>query len=306
MIEILFLVLPVFIVLILGNMLKRFGIIDDMFIASSNKLIFKVTLPALLFFSTSKSDLKSVLDWRLIAIMLVSVSFVVLLSFVTAKFMKLEKAEVGSFAMNCFRGNYANMALPVFFYVFGEEGFMSAGVLLAFIVPFVNMLSVLSLSYSSVKEKKLAPMLLSAVFNPLTIACMMGLLCSALGIRLPEFIMKSISIVSEVTLPLALFCVGYAISLASMKRNFFLSSACSVIKMIVGPAFALLLLHIFNIEMTLGAKAMIIFMSAPSGTANYIMAVAMGGKSDLTASTIVTTHCFSIITFIFWLRIVGV
>ncbi|MCD8493757.1 MAG: hypothetical protein LRY51_18745 [Geovibrio sp.] len=54
--EIFFLVLPVFIVLATGNLLKRMKIVDDRFIASSNTLIFKVTLPALLFLSISRSN----------------------------------------------------------------------------------------------------------------------------------------------------------------------------------------------------------------------------------------------------------
>lgn len=306
MIEILFLVLPVFIVLALGNLLKRQGIINEGFVASSNKLIFKVTLPALLFLSISKSDLETVLDGRLVVIMLVSVMVSFAVSVLTARLMRLDRSVIGTFAMNSIRGNYANMALPVFYYVFGDEGFMFAGVLLAFIVPAVNMLSVISLSFSSGKDTKLAPVLFSAVFNPLTIACMAGLFVSYTGLVIPQFIMQSISIISGVTLPLALFCVGYAITIESMKNSFVLSAACSVIKMVIGPAAALLMLRLCGIEMTMGAKALIIIMSAPSGTANYILASAMDGKADLTAGTIVTTHCFSIITFIMWLRIVGV
>ncbi|WP_265821967.1 AEC family transporter [Geovibrio ferrireducens] len=304
--EIFFLVLPVFIVLATGNLLKRMKIVDDRFIASSNTLIFKVTLPALLFLSISRSNLKAVFDWRLVAIIFASVFLVAVLSFITAKILRLSPDITGTFAMNNFRGNYANMGLPVFFYVFGQEGLMYASVLMAFIVPYVSMLAIIGLSLTSGDRTKIAPMMKNAVLNPLAIACMGGLLYSYIGIPMPAFINKSISIISDVTLPLALFCVGSTITLESMKNDFFLSSLSSFFKMLVGPAIAFFMLKAWGIEMTIGAKALVVLLSSPSGTVNYVFAAAMGGNTRLTASTIVTTHSFSILTFIMWIMIVGV
>lgn len=304
--KIFLLVLPVFIVLATGNILKKMSIIDDRFIASSNKLIFQITLPALLFLSISKSNIKSTFDWRLLVIMFVSILFVSVISLVFSKICGLKPDQTGALMMNSVRGNYANMGLPVFYYVFGEIGLMHSSVLMAFIVPYVSMISIVVLSLTSGNKSKILPMMKNAIFNPLAMACVAGLVFSYAEVPLPEAIIKSISIISDITLPLALFCVGSSISLGSMKSDFYLSTLSSFMKMVINPAIAFFMISLWGIELNIGAKALVILLASPAGTVNYVFAAALGGNTRLTASTIVTSHSFSIITFIMWIMILGV
>jgi predicted permease len=306
MLEIFFIVLPIFIVLFLGNILRRMKLMDDTFIKSSNKLIFNITLPALLFYKISGASLETLFDWRLVVIIFVSVFLIFVLSFVLAKALRFPNDITGSFMMNNFRGNYANMGLPVCYYVFGNEGLLYASVLMAFIVPYVSMLAIISLSICSDEKKHILPMLKTSLLNPLAIACIAGLAYSAIGIPMPEFIIKSFGIVSDITLPLALFCVGATITVAAMKNDLFVSLLSSAVKMIGVPAAAYAMIKIWGIPMDTGAKTLVILLSAPSGTVNVVFASAMGGNVRLTASTIVTTTTISILTFIMWLTIVGV
>ena len=50
---------PIFLVMILGWVIKRLGIIDDNFASKANKYVFKVALPVLLFRDLSATDFKS-------------------------------------------------------------------------------------------------------------------------------------------------------------------------------------------------------------------------------------------------------
>lgn len=50
---------PVFLVMLLGGVIKKLGIIDDHFANVANRYVFKVALPVLLFRDLSKSDFKS-------------------------------------------------------------------------------------------------------------------------------------------------------------------------------------------------------------------------------------------------------
>lgn len=50
---------PVFLVMVLGGLIKKIGIIDEHFANVANRYVFKVALPVLLFRDLSKSDFKS-------------------------------------------------------------------------------------------------------------------------------------------------------------------------------------------------------------------------------------------------------
>ena len=53
---------PIFLVMILGWVIKQLGIIDDNFASKANKYVFKVALPVLLFRDLSATDFKSQFD----------------------------------------------------------------------------------------------------------------------------------------------------------------------------------------------------------------------------------------------------
>ncbi len=48
--------LPVFILVLLGLLLRRRHVIDDAFIATSSRLVFTITLPVLMFMAVARSD----------------------------------------------------------------------------------------------------------------------------------------------------------------------------------------------------------------------------------------------------------
>ena len=57
---------PIFLVMILGWVIKRLGIIDDNFASKANKYVFKVALPVLLFRDLSATDFKSQFDAKFV------------------------------------------------------------------------------------------------------------------------------------------------------------------------------------------------------------------------------------------------
>jgi predicted permease len=177
MLNIFLIVLPVFLVIFIGKLLKVFKLIDDSFISVSNKLVFKICLPFLLFYKISSADIKTVIDLKIIFIMYLSVLLVFFLSFVLGKFLSIDDSTIGSMMMNAFRSNFAYLGLPVCYYAFGDMGLLSASVLMAFIVPYVNMLSVFSLLLFN-KKQSFLKILKNIILNPLVIASILGMFVS--------------------------------------------------------------------------------------------------------------------------------
>ena len=305
MIQILQIVLPVFIVLGLGWFIRRINLIDGDFIAKANKLIFNVCLPVLLFYKISAADLRSVFSINHLLIMIATIMIMFAISYTGAKALSLGPSS-GTFAMNTFRANYAYMGLPVSAYAYGDQGLVVASVLMAFVVPMVNFMSVVALSMSMTSGRSLKPLLKNTLLNPLAIACIAGIAASWFGMKFPVFIDRSLLIISGVTLPLALFCVGGSMTKKQMTGEFVHSISASVMKLLLMPFIAFMLIRYFGIDFSITSKTLIIMLSAPTATVNYVLASQMQGDTDMAGSTIVLTTLLSIFTFSLWLFVLGV
>ena len=58
--------IPVFLVMIIGYILKQIGMLDDHFASKANKFNFKITLPCLLFADLAATDMRSHFDLRFV------------------------------------------------------------------------------------------------------------------------------------------------------------------------------------------------------------------------------------------------
>ncbi len=301
------LVLPIFLVVFFGYLLKYYQYLNDEYIKINNKLIFNFFLPSLLFYEISKTELHTQHYLPILSVMVVSIFAVFMLSFILGKLIKMPQNSIGTFAMNNFRANYAYMGLPVCFYAFGKEGLSVGSVLMAIIVPFVNLLSVVSLSIGKEQNKsKLKLFIQSTLINPIAFSCILGLVFSYFKIELPVFITRAIDIVSKVALPLALIGIGATINLKYLRGNKFYLSLVVAMKLLVLPMIALMLIYTFNIKLDIVAKTLIVMLSSPPATVNFVLADMMGGDKDLSSSSIMLATLLSIFSFIFWLTILKV
>ena len=59
-------VVPVFIIVALGYLLRKKNLINDNFVSLSSKIVFNVSLPVLIFVEIAKINLDVILDFKLI------------------------------------------------------------------------------------------------------------------------------------------------------------------------------------------------------------------------------------------------
>ncbi|MGC8768463.1 AEC family transporter [Calditerrivibrio sp.] len=301
------LVLPIFVVVFFGYFLKRFGYIDDVYVKSNNKLIFNFFLPLLLFYEISKTAINAESYLLIIIVMVASIFTIFIFSFLFGKVLKMPQYSLGTFAMNNFRANYAYMGLPISFYAFGKEGLSIGSILMAVIVPFVNLLSVVALSIGKKSDKsKLMFFIQSTLINPIAFSCILGLIFSYFKVELPVFITRSIDIVSKVALPLALIGIGATINFNYIRGNKFYLLMVVIIKLFVLPFVALSYIYLFNIKLDIVSKVLIVMLASPPATVNFVLADMMGGDKELSSGAIMLSTLMAIFSFIFWLTVLKV
>ena len=299
-------VAPVFLVLFTGKGLQLAGLVDSRFTEHCNRLIYHLLLPALLFRKISAADVRHVVNPPLLLVMAATILLMFAITWGMARTPLVPRRARGSFMMNSFRANYAYMGLPVSFAAFGNTGLLHASVLLAFMVPLVNLLSVLSLRLDNRDSRgSTASLFRTSLFNPLVLSCMAGLALAALGFGLPHVLGRTLDIIAGATLPLALFSIGASLRRDQLRGNLMvvlLSTAC---KLLLMPAVALLLLHILALPLDTMARVMIILVASPSATINFILAATLGGDTGTTSGTIVTTTLLSMATYVLWLSLLA-
>ncbi|NOZ12030.1 MAG: AEC family transporter [Acidobacteria bacterium] len=305
MLHIVISIIPIFAVIFLGAALRRFGLIDGVFVKTANRLIFYVCLPVLLFHKISTASLSQTVQWLPIGIILVSILITAVIAFLTAGLFRWNLKTAGTLAVSSFRGNFAYMALPVCYYTFGNRGLVIASVFMGVLIPFINTFAVISFAVGGTKRFRFRPVLMNTLLNPLFIACILGMGASLAHFHLPAPADKTLSIISQVTLPLALFSIGGGIRFRAADWFHLRIWAGTVFKLLLLPFLGYLALKFTRTPVRLPEQVMIVMLASPSALVNYVMADQMNGDSDLATGIIILSTVGSVFSFVFWLHRIG-
>lgn len=302
-------VLPLFLIIALGWVVKILGFWDDAIIKKINKISFNFAMPFLLFRDIIKSDLTQVFDPRLV-IYAVLITFILffLLWIMADRFIK-NKPSVGAFVQGCFRGNYAIIGLSVVNSVMGSSS-PKAALIITFVVPIYNILSVVVLSMTSGIQgtKVVKTAVINVLKNPLIIGIIAGIPFSVFHIKLPSALNGGVNYLAQLSTPLALLCIGGSIDFKQMKNNLPLAVLASFIKLIAVPVVFLFIAYFIGIQDGEDLLILFVMLASPAAINSYVMASNMGSDDKLAAGIVLISTIASVVTFtmgIFIFRILG-
>ncbi|CCV62593.1 AEC family transporter [Yersinia enterocolitica] len=301
---------PNLLMMLLGMLLRRGGLMDDRFCDGATRVVFNLALPCLLFFSVATNHVSVLDNLPLVIYGAVGTLLTFLLLEIAAKWLVKDPRERGVFVQGGFRANTAIVGLAFAMTAYGDEGVALGSMYLTVIL--FNMLSVITLTRSlqsgqGGKISKVA-LLRSIVTNPLIIGLVCGLAYAQTQLPIPQVIVQTGSYISALALPLALLCTGASLDWHAMFRSSNVAALSSVAKLFIVPILMTLggLLMGFR-----GATLGIIFLfsATPTAAGSYVMTRAMGGNATLAANIIAITTVGSFFTTalgIYFLRSLGV
>lgn len=289
-------IVPVCAVILLGYALKSYRLANDDFFRISDKLIYYIFFPALLFWKTGTPDPSDGLDWRLGLATITAVLAVAVVSLIYMKLAKATDFAVGSFSQCCYRFNsYVGMA--VILSVFAEEGVRTLGVIMVFSIPFINLLAVSTLIWFSGKTfekgEKYRRISKELVSNPLILSCVAGFLYSSVGIGFPVFVSNTLKLVSSVSLPMALLSIGYSLDGSKLKGYFKLAMVSSVAKLFLLPLVGYFCLTALGVG-GLSFRVAMVYFALPTATSIYILSSQLNSDLDLASAGIVMSTILSL------------
>ena len=297
-------VVPIFLLIMLGYLLTRIKLWDGHFLEIANNVCFKVLLPVLLFYNVATANIFEVFNLKLLlyvcgcAILLFGIIFLIVPIFVK------DSKKRGVMIQGTFRSNFLLFGVPLSLSIGGESGAILAAVIAAFYVPLINLLSVISLySFSDAPNKSIKKALLGIVKNPLIIGGVSGLIFSVIrnwiGFELPEIIDTTLFNIKSTATPIAFLILGGDLKFGNMIKNIKFSIFSVLGKIVIIPAIMLVisaLLGFNKLEMAI----LIAVFATPNAVSSYAMARNYEADYDLAGEIITLGTLLSIFTmFIF-------
>ena len=293
---------PIFFIIIFGYILQKKGLLKTEFIRESNRFVFLFSLPVLIFTGIMKSDVK---DVGLMNILLVIVPTILVLffTFLLAITMRLKGGTLGSFIQTAFHGNITYIGLAVLYYMLGDEGLKRGSILIGFLILVNNTLAITVISWASQENTNILKSFGSIVKTPVIIATFLGMIFLYLGVPVPKLLMKSMGILANIALPMALIIIGASMSADTIKSSFKLSGIVTFIKLMVLPFLSYLFCFVYDIPLR-DALPGVILLATPAATTSFILANQLGGDTELASGVITLSTLLSPFAFIFWTYVV--
>ena len=285
---------PIFVILALGIILARMGVITDAFIEAGSKLVFNVTLPALLFITISKTNIDQIANFSLIGYGLIATLAIYVVLEWLAAFTINPPQDRGVVVQGAFRSNMGIVGLAYCVNAYGELGLAAASIYLGPVTILFNVLAVITLNRSLSKNRSIAGTLLDIARNPLILGIVLALPVAWTHWQLPSILLQTGEYFAQMTLPLALLCTGASLSLKALREDSHNAIIASTGKLIMVPFIITLGGYWLGFRgMDLGI--LFLMTSSPTAAASYIMVRAMSGNAVLAANIVALTTVGSIL-----------
>ena len=310
MLAILIVITPIFALMALGYGAVRFRLFPADGIKSLIAFVSNFATPCLLFHSLVTSDLRSAFNLGIIGpfylgAIICSVTGIV----VAVKFFGNTPGEGVSVG---FSGTFTNtvlVGLPIMTRAYGPE---SLPVTLSIIgLHGAILLTVGMVTMELVKRdgqplgKTLVVALRRVLSNPLIWGIIAGMIGYFSGLQLIEPVEAFLVMMSAAVVPAALFGIGGALYEFKLSDNWKPALVASIIKLIVHPAIAyVLMIWVLHVPMDI-ARYGILLAAMPAGVNVYVFATYYNRAASVAANTILIATVASALTISAWLYLLS-
>ena len=293
-------VVPIFLLILLGYFLTRIKLWDENFLKIANQVCFKCLLPVLLFYNVATANIFEVFNLKLIIYVCLCACILCGILFLIVPLFIKDKKRRGVMIQGTFRSNFLLFGVPLGLSIGGNEGAVLAAVVASFYVPVINMLSVISLYvFSESENKSIKSALLGIVKNPLIIGGVSGLIFSlirnSIGFEIPTMIDTTLFNIKSAATPIAFMILGGDLKFKNMLRNIKVSSLSVLGKVVLIPAMMLTVSALLGFD-KLEMAILIAVFATPNAVSSYAMARNYEADYELAGEIITLGTMLSIFT----------
>lgn len=293
--------LPIFLLIILGKVLKTAKIINDEFTKTADRYVFRIALPALLFSDLTENNVGSAFDGKYVLFCFsVTIFSIAVLWGLTEKFMKNEEQK-GAFIQGSYRSSADILGLAFINNMYDSVGM--APLMIIGCVPLYNIFAVIILTLkgdNGGKKPNMKETFINVMKNPILLSILIALPFALLNLHFPSFVNKAIGSVANTATPLALISIGASFEGKKALKKMKPTLLASFIKLILLAGLFLPLAVFFGYR-NQELMALLVMLGSPTTVSSYIMAKNTGNDGILTSSIIVLTTLLSSLTLTLWI-----
>lgn len=293
---------PIFLLMLLGYVLKCLKVCDKKGFDLINKLVFKAFLPTLLFYNIYKTETANVIDPKLVAFTVIGILCVFIVGYFSVFALTKENAKRGVMLQGFFRTNFAILGIPLVSYICGEQARGLASLMVAIVVPMFNILAVVALERfrGGSGKPNFLKLLKGMAKNPLIIGCVIGLFFFGFDIKLPYVLEKAVGDIGSIATPLAIIALGAGFEFSGIKGHAKEISIVIIARLVVIPLIVLSAAVLCGFAGEALACLLITF-GGPIAVSSFSMAQQMDGDEKLAAQIIVISSALCLFTLFLWI-----
>ena len=295
-------VMPIFILMLLGYVIKKIKLADKKSVDVVNGWVFKIFLPVLLFYNIYNTQTADVLNVKLIVFAIIGILFIFVLGYFAVLLLTKDNAKRGVMLQGFFRANYAILGIPLVSYICGNKTSGLASLMVAVVIPVFNILAVIALEVFRGGNSKVnvLKLLKGIVTNPLIVGCIVGFVVFVLDLKLPSVVEKSVKDIASMATPLSIVALGAVFDFSYIKGYFRENVIVVMTRLVIVPLIIIPIAVWFGFSGEALACLMVVFAS-PIAVSSFAMAQQMDGNETLAVKEIATSSVFCVVTLFLWI-----
>lgn len=295
---------PVMLIVALGQFLVRTKFVSADVFRGLDRLSFLVLLPALIVRALANADFDHA-PWAMLGALMAAQ--VLLGAFgLTAHFWPgIQKPAIGTIVQSNVRWNTI-IGLSLGGLLFGDEGLALVSLAAAAMIPLANVISVYALVSHAEHPPGTRPRpLLALTRNPLIYACLIGIALATFHVELPVIADETLKMLANAAIALGLLSAGSGVDLGALKRAGLKTFTWSLLRLIGLPALTLavgLLLGLSGLPLAVA----LLCAATPTAPNSFVLARELGGDTTLAANLIAAQTTLAALTLpLTWLLILS-
>jgi malonate transporter len=275
---------PIFALLVLGQLGRRYQFPGDGFWLPAEKLTYFVLFPAMLVDKLGRADMSGVplLEVAIVVVGLLMVG--TLICYLIKPWLKVSAPTFTSFYQGSIRFN-TYVAIAAAAALLNEQAIAVSAVIIGLMIPLINLLCILVFSMHTSASPSVLGVFKNLLKNPLILACLGGITLNVTGLGVPEMAHSVAALLGSMALPLGLLAVGAGLNLSTLRTGQMTIWASSLVKLLLFP------LIVFGLSKAMGfSPEMVglftIFAAVPTAPSGYILARQLGGDTEQMAAII--------------------
>lgn len=301
-------ILPVFFIIFLGFLLRKFGKLDEHVLSRTLLYIFS---PALVFMAVARAEVETILILRIFLFTTTAAVVVLAVSQGIGFALRGKRDERQALSVTSVFMNAGYYGIPVCLLAFGEIGMVYATI---FVVTTATLQSTLGIFLASAGSRKASESLLNVFRVPLIYAIVLARLLAHFGALPPEPLMRMITMLGQAAIPLGLLLLGMQLeriiydrggsAQQTARRDLAGGLIAAALRILGGFAVAVLIVPFFDFEPML-EKVLIVECAMPTAVAAVVYATEFNCRPRLVAVGIMASTLVSILSVTLILRYVG-